>query len=436
MAKKDEINNPQTAKQFEFNRELKKSEAAQERFNNLAQQAVDAGKKNLDQLKTQNSFERELLGTGQAQLELAKLFTNEGKLYANVTAGQLKKAQENLKNLDDQAEAIKNTLPGIINFADKAAEAKKTFSLLAKTPLGILGIVIAIASALAAVVKEVTDTRKELGTSLATSVKITAQTKALGFAAKAYGLDVEDIKNAQTAIRKDLGASVQESVKLSLSFARTAAATGQTSEELSGTLSIMESISGASREVLLNQIRTNAAMIEAAGVAPALVMKDIAENSEFFASFAKQGGQNLIGAGIAARKLGLDMSAVKGITESLLDFETSIEASQTASLLLGRQINTDKARQLAFSGDQEGLMKEITRLAGSEAEFTKMNAFQRDALAKSLGLSTEALARTVRNNTAGATGAAAGAAAAGSQSTKSSDMRAHELLGKIVRNTE
>ena len=96
MAKKDEINNPQTAKQFEFNRELKKSEAAQERFNNLAQQAVDAGKKNLDQLKTQNSFERELLGTGQAQLELAKLFTNEGKLYANVTAGQLKKAQEKI----------------------------------------------------------------------------------------------------------------------------------------------------------------------------------------------------------------------------------------------------------------------------------------------------------------------------------------------------
>jgi len=436
MAKKDEINNPQTAKQFEFNRELKKSEAAQERFNNLAQQAVDAGKKNLDQLKTQNSFERELLGTGQAQLELAKLFTNEGKLYANVTAGQLKKAQENLKNLDDQAEAIKRTIPGIINFADKAAEAKKTFSLLAKTPLGILGIVIAIASALAAVVKEVTDTRKELGTSLATSVKITAQTKALGFAAKAYGLDVEDIKSAQAAIRNDLGASVHEAANLSLSFARTAAATGQTSEELSGTLSIMESISGASRDVLLNQIRTNAAMIEAAGVAPALVMKDIAQNAEFFASFAKDGGKNLIGAGTAARKLGLSMSTVKGVTESLLDFETSIESSMEASLLLGRQINTDKARQLAFTGDQEGLMKEIQRLAGGEAEFAKSTYIQRQSLAKALGMSVEELARTVRNNTAGATGAAAGAAAAGSQSTKSSDMRAHELLGKIVRNTE
>jgi len=436
MAKKDEINNPQTAKQFEFNRELKKSEAAQERFNNLAQQAVDAGKKNLDQLKTQNSFERELLGTGQAQLELAKLFTNEGKLYANVTAGQLKKAQENLKNLDDQAEAIKRTIPGIINFADKAAEAKKTFSLLAKTPLGILGIVIAIASALAAVVKEVTDTRKELGTSLATSVKITAQTKALGFAAKAYGLDVEDIKSAQAAIRNDLGASVHEAANLSLSFARTAAATGQTSEELSGTLSLMESISSSSREVLLNQIKSNAAMIEAAGVAPALVMKDLATNAGFFAEFAKDGGMNIINAGVAARKLGLEMSTVASISNSLLDFETSIEGQMEASLLLGRQINLDKARQLALAGDQEGVMKEILKAVGGEAEFNKMNVIQRRALAKSVGVDVEQLSRLVRNNTAGGTSAAIGAAAGGGNPLLGPTEQIRDGINKLNRNYE
>ena len=345
-------------------------------------------------------------------------------------------ARQALRALDAQdriTEELAQQFSGVVKLYQNYQDIKDIFNgLVKKGAKFAAGIGIALLAAIK-FQKAIADTRKELGVSVSTAAKLNTQNKILGFAAKAYGLDVEDIKNAQTAIRKDLGASVQESVKLSLSFARTTAATGQTSEELSGTLSIMESISGASREVLLNQIRTNAAMIEAAGVAPALVMKDIAENSEFFASFAKQGGQNLIGAGIAARKLGLDMSAVKGITESLLDFETSIEASQTASLLLGRQINTDKARQLAFSGDQEGLMKEITRLAGSEAEFTKMNAFQRDALAKSLGLSTEALARTVRNNTAGATGAAAGSAAARGQSTQSSDTRTHELLGKLVR---
>ena len=100
------------------------------------------------------------------------------------------------------------------------------------------------------------------------------------------GLTLEDISIALAAIRVDLGASVRQSIDLSLSFARTAAATGQTSEQLGDTLSLMESISSSSREVLLNQIRTNAAMIEAAGVAPALVMRDLAENAEFFAQFA------------------------------------------------------------------------------------------------------------------------------------------------------
>ena len=39
-------------------------------------------------------------------------------------------------------------------------------------------------------------------------------------------------------------------------------------------------------------------------------------------------------------RLGLDMSAVASITDSLLDFESSIEASMEASMLLGREINT------------------------------------------------------------------------------------------------
>ena len=51
--------------------------------------------------------------------------------------------------------------------------------------------------------KNITDTRKELGVSVATAVKLNTQTKLLGMAAKRYGLDVEDIKSAQAAIRND-----------------------------------------------------------------------------------------------------------------------------------------------------------------------------------------------------------------------------------------
>ena len=157
-------------------------------------------------------------------------------------------------------------------------------------------------------------------------------------------------------------------------------------------------------------------MIEAQGVAPGLVMRDIAANAEFFAEFAKDGGKNLIMAGTAARKLGLDMSAVADATNSLLEFESSIESSMEASLLLGRQINLDKARQLAFTGDQEGMMREILKQVGGEAEFTRMTYLQRQSLAKSVGVSVEQLSRLVRNNTAGGTAGAVGAAMGGGRS--------------------
>ena len=312
--------------------------------------------------------------------------------------------------------AVNEIFPGVMGIAEGIESSAKGMSGLLGPAAMAVAIFVALAKLALGYAKAIADTRKELGVSVKTAIELNTQNKILGLQAKQYGLDVEDIKNAQASIRQDLGASVQEAANLSLNFARTAAATGQTSEDLSKTLSLMESISSSSRDVLLNQIRTNAAMIEAAGIAPALVMKDIANNAEFFAQFAKDGGTNIIAAGVAARKLGLEMSAVAGISESLLNFESSIESQMEASLLLGRQINLDKARQLALAGDQEGVMKEILKVVGGEAEFNKMNVLERKALAESVGVNVEQLSRLVRNNTAGGTAGAVGSAMGGGQS--------------------
>tara|TARA_R110000782_G_scaffold148439_2_gene241176 strand:- start:210 stop:815 length:606 start_codon:yes stop_codon:yes gene_type:complete len=166
----------------------------------------------------------------------------------------------------------------------------------------------------------------------------------------------------------------------------------------------MESISDASREALLAQIETTGQMIEQAGLAPGDIFKDLADNAEAFAGFAKDGGMNVIKTAMAAKKLGLNMSAVSSITEGLLDFESSIEKQMEASVLLGRQLNLDRARQLALTGDQVGMMKEVLKQVGGEAEFNKMNVLQRRALAESVGTNVEQLSRLVRNQTATNTG--------------------------------
>ena len=387
-----------------------------------------------EQIAKQGPIEAKLNGLiaqRENQLALINQHNDEGLKLTRKLVDETKKIPEGAEKFGD---AIRNVAPGLVNMAQSAYNTYDSFRNLIPKGGAFVGVAVALGAAFLKVQEAITDTRKELGVSYSQAVAITAQNKVLAVQAKAYGLATEDISSAQAAIRNDLGASVQESLNLSVNFARTSAATGQTAEELSSTLSIMESISGASRDVLLNQIRTNAAMIEAAGVAPSLIMKDMAQNAEFFASFAKDGGQNLIGAGVAARKLGLSMDAVKGITESLLDFETSIEGQLEASLLLGRQINLDKARQLAFTGDQEGMMREILKQVGGEAEFTRMTYLQRQSLAKSVGVSVEQLSRLVRNNTAGGTASAVGAAMGGTNVY--SDPTTHEYLRKLVRNTD
>ena len=406
------------------------AESSHQRALNLAEKLLEKGKERQDQLKEEGRLTSAILGYNRDLASIATALNDDGSVRNNISEKYLKSLEKSLELSEKQSEAIKDAFPGLMNMAAGADSMAKNIDAFLPGFAKFGGIALGAVAAFVKIQEAITDTRKELGVSATQAASITAQNKVLGIVAKGYGLDIEDIKNAQAAIRNDLGASVQDSVNLSLSFARTAAATGQTADELTSTLSVMESISSASRDVLLNQIRTSAAIAGSAGVSPALVMKDLASQAEFFAQFAKDGGMNIINAGIAARKLGLEMSAVASISESLLDFESSIEKQMEASLLIGRQLNLDRARQLALAGDQEGVMKEILKQVGGEAEFNRMNVIQRKALADSVGVNVEQLSRLVRNNTAGATGAAAGAAM-GTPSSTYSDPESHRLLGKI-----
>ncbi len=361
-------------------------------------------------LKTSKDLQKGMLGNSRKKLEEDKK--------------ALQAAKQVVSQIDDLTQGLGQTVQKVKGFKDML-----TASI--PGPLKLVAIITALATAFIKVRKLVADTRKDLGVSALESLKVVGAFKVLEFSGKAFGLEAEDFKESFKAAREDLGASVDESLKLSFNLAKTAMETGTTASELTKVLSVMESVSGASREALLSQIEMNRQIIGDAGLSPADIFGDIAENAEFFAQFAKDGSQNLIQAGIAAKKLGLNMSAVAGITESLLDIESSIEKQLEASMLLGRQINLDRARQLALTGDQEGMMGEILKQVGGEAEFNKMNVLQRKALAESVGVNVEQLSRLVRNNTAGAPGAAMGAAAAGGKDAYPLWVSMDRKLGKI-----
>jgi len=194
------------------------------------------------------------------------------------------------------------------------------------------------------------------------------------------------------AIADEFGNMNESSLTLGLNMKMMSIFSGVTAENQAKIMGMMAATSGSSLTTLHAQMKT----YKQAGVPFKAIMEDVAGNTEFFAKFSKDGGANIFDAAKRAKELGINLGDVSSISNSLLDFESSIEKQMEAQVLLGRNLNLDKARQLAFTGDNVGLQNEILRQVGSEAEFNKMNYLQREALAGAIGLSVERLGALVR----------------------------------------
>ena len=172
---------------------------------------------------------------------------------------------------------------------------------------------------------------------------------------------------------------------------------GLTYQELSGVKSITDATGGdleKNTKELLAQSRLTGQKF---GVAlnEKEVMKDISNVSKATTLSLGMSTKELAKAVSTTKALGMEMSQVEGIADSLLNFESSIEKELEAELLLGKNINLEKARQAALNNDIAGVAEEIAKQAGSAAEFGKMNRIQQEALAGAVGMSREELAKSL-----------------------------------------
>jgi hypothetical protein len=106
-----------------------------------------------------------------------------------------------------------------------------------------------------------------------------------------------------------------------------------------------------------------------------------------------------------AKLFGGSLNDVANASKSLLDFESSISAELEAELLLGKNINLEKARQASLDGDLATVAKELTKEAGDYNDFQNLNVIQQEALAKAMGMQSDQLAdilfqQDIQNKTA------------------------------------
>lgn len=170
------------------------------------------------------------------------------------------------------------------------------------------------------------------------------------------------------------------------------------SAEQASKLSILSRIQSENTEGILdNTVSAVSALSRQEGVGLNVkgILEEVANVSDSIAVSLGKNPIEIAKAVTQAKLLGLSLSEVDAIASSLLDFESSITAELEAELLIGKNLNLEKARLLALNNDLAGLGEELRNQEEIRLAFANGNRIQQEAAAKAIGINRDQLAKMV-----------------------------------------
>jgi len=403
---------------------------------------------NLRYQEAQLKAKKKSVGLSEEEETTLVNITNELTTQDSVMNSQLKKTQELLKqqkNIEKATGLTGVAMKGIASFTNKiglgdmgnvfedaAKAAKATASRLTdggKRAGGLLTKIRAMGSALKvvgkAILENITDPLVLAGGAFAL-IK-----KAINFVTAGYKegkAAAERISEENTQVARTLGLAQGAASKLAGSVAGigpTVAASKQSVTQLYSAMGSTEKLSANTLKVFI-KLNTFAGMsadslakfqafAKASGQEAGTMVKNMADTAlqviktnklaisqkKLLEDTAAQSNtiklqfraqpQELLKAVAQSKKLGLELSKVEDIANSLLNIEDSIAAEMEAELMTGKDLNLEKAREAALNNDSKTLMSEIADQFGSINDFQNMNRAAQDSFAKSIGLSRDGL---------------------------------------------
>jgi len=274
-------------------------------------------------------------------------------------------------------EGIKDTIAGTL----------ETASLLTSTFGGRMGLVLMAAGKVAGKIGEV---NKQLGTTL-------FQSDGVGRKAGVLSFFFDDAAQNAKDLSAELGDTARASFEAQTNVGLMSMNMGISGTEAANLVGSFTRLNGNSTETAFNMAATSREFAKQNGIIPSQLMADLAGSAEEFALFGKQGGKNILEAAGYAAKLGVNMKTLSGISEGLLDFESSITKELELGAMLGKNINLNRARALAYEGDIEGATKETLKQLGGIEAFNRMDYFQKKQTADLLGVSVAELQKMGSN---------------------------------------
>lgn len=202
-----------------------------------------------------------------------------------------------------------------------------------------------------------------------------------------FGVDIDEAYIAAAKLTDTFGdkfiASNKENLEYVSLMAKNLGVAEETSSEVLKNFMGIGKMSSESARYMTAQV---VSLSKAAGIPLNKVMTDVAKASGETQALVRGSVTQLIKASIEARRLGTNLEAVGAAAGKLLDFQSSIGDEMEASVLMGKDLNLQRARQLAYEGNLKDLAKEQSDLI---AKTGKLDYYQQQALAKALGLSVE-----------------------------------------------
>ena len=209
------------------------------------------------------------------------------------------------------------------------------------------------------------------------------------------GFSITEASNAAFDLSANFGVGFLTASELPGQLLNTGLAIGLADSEASKLFGTLMSVGNLTADQAERLAENTYQLAEQNNVNPVAVMQDMAGSAETIAKFGADNLGSITKAAVQARKLGLSLSTVDKISDSLLNFQSSISSEITASLMIGKKLNFQKARELALTGDLSGMMDNVLKQVGGEAEFNKLNVLQRKSLAKSLGVEVTEMEKLV-----------------------------------------
>ena len=210
------------------------------------------------------------------------------------------------------------------------------------------------------------------------------------------------LQESMMAIGQTLGSNARLNSADLVTFTKLREQAGYTNDELAGIQKLTLATGGSLEDNTASFLGSVAALNgqNKLTINAKQLLKEVANVSDSIKLSIGGTTEKLAEAAFKAKQFGINLQQADQISQSLLDFESSIADELSAELITGKDLNLEKARLLAINGDIAGASEEILKQVGGTAEFTKMNRIQQEALAKATGLSRDDLAKSLMDKEA------------------------------------